>query len=107
MAPYKSRLEREWQAMLHGMKCVMCMHLDMEQKTKTELHHVREGQGKGQRASTYMEIVLCWLHHQGPDGWHELGKMGFYQRFKLDEMDLLDMTLSALHAKGYLVIAPR
>lgn len=61
--------------------------------TPPSLHHVREGQGMSQRASDWLVVPLCREHHQGSTGWHGLGKDGFYRRYKLDEMDLLAMTL--------------
>jgi hypothetical protein len=34
--------------------------------------------------------------HRGASGLHGLGTRGFYQRYRLDEMDLLAMTLERL-----------
>lgn len=45
-----------------------------------------------QRASDWLVVPLCKEHHQGKTGVHGAE---FYQRFKLDEMDLLAFTVEA------------
>lgn len=60
------------------------------------VHHIREGQGASQRAQDTLTIPLCAEHHVGSGGIHGLGRKGFYSRYKLDELDLLAMTLEAL-----------
>lgn len=69
--------------------CIVCRHLGLG-KTPACLHHPREGQGRGQRASDWLVIPLCQEHHQGKTGVHG---SEFYQRFKLDEWDLLAMVI--------------
>ena len=88
-----------WKARVAGLGCVLCDYLG-EPGTPAQLHHVREGQGLGQRASDWLVIPLCRACHQGPNGFHGLGSRGFYNRFKLDELDLLAMTLEALARHG-------
>lgn len=46
--------------------CIACRH-DGYYDTPAELHHPREGQGMGQRASDYDVIPLCPAHHNGTD----------------------------------------
>lgn len=75
--------------------CVVCHHLGYGH-TPAEVHHVREGQGGAQRASDFLTVGLCPEHHRGVSGLHGLGTRGFYQRYRLDEMDLLAMTLERL-----------
>ena len=36
-------------------------------------------------------------HHQGNTGLHGLGTKAFYGRYRLDEMDLLALTIEALN----------
>lgn len=88
--------EKTWKERLAKLGCIMCREFCMEQRGRTCLHHVRDGQGKGQRASDYMAIPLCHEHHQGTSGWHGLGKGMFYTRYKADELDLLAWTLRAM-----------
>ena len=83
---------KHWKSKVAGLGCILCRHLDLGE-TPATLHHVREGQGMSQRASDWLVIPLCKEHHQGKTGIHG-GQ--FYQLFKMDEMDLLALTLEAL-----------
>ena len=79
-----------WKKLIAEQGCVVCSHFDLG-VTPANLHHIREGQGMSQRSSDWLVVPLCKEHHQGQAGIHS-GQ--FYQRFKLDEMDLLAMTIS-------------
>lgn len=59
------------------------------------IHHCREGQGMAQRAQNWLAIPLCPLCHTGPQGIH--GDRRLLKARKLDEMDLLAMTIGALN----------
>lgn len=83
---------KEWKSKVAELGCILCRHFGYGE-TPANLHHVREGQGMGQRASDWLVIPLCKEHHQGSTGIHNAG---FYRRTKLDEMDLLAMTLEVL-----------
>jgi hypothetical protein len=85
-------------ARVAALDCVLCRHLGMEQEGRTTVHHIREGQGAAQRAQDVLTVAVCAEHHQGGTGIHGLGVKGFYRRYKLDEIDLLAMTLEALEA---------
>ena len=87
--------DKAWLSRVQSVGCILCLHLALGE-TPATVHHVREGQGKGQRASDYLAIPLCKEHHQGTSGYHGLGASGFYQRYRLDELDLLALTLSRL-----------
>lgn len=80
---YKSRVA--------SLGCILCRYFDLGE-TPATLHHVREGQGMSQRASDWLVIPLCKEHHQGKTGIHG---GSFYQKWKMDEMDLLAMTIEA------------
>lgn len=84
-----------WKSKVAALGCILCRHLDLGE-TPACLHHVREGQGLSQRASDFLVIPLCKEHHQGNSGFHALTRREFYQRYRLDELDLLAMTLEAL-----------
>jgi len=88
-------LARAWMAKVAAVRCVVCTECGLT-PLGTIVHHVREGQGLSQRAQDWLTVALCREHHVGASGWHTLGKMGFYQRYKLDEMDLLALTLEAI-----------
>ena len=61
-----------------------------------EVHHIREGQGAAQRAQDTLTCPLCPEHHRGASGIHGLGRRGFFARYKLDELDLLALTIELL-----------
>ncbi len=75
--------------------CILCNHLGISD-SPAELHHLREGQGAAQRGSDWTAVPLCPEHHRGAIGVHGLGTRGFAARYKLDELDLLAMTIEAL-----------
>lgn len=82
-----------------SLACVLCTHLDMPQEGRTFVHHVKEGTGIGEKSQDWLTVALCHEHHQGASGVHGLGTKGFYTRYRLDEMDLLAMTIEALALK--------
>ena len=83
---------KAWKAKVAGLGCIVCRSLGYGE-TPANLHHVREGQGMSQRASDWLVVPVCKEHHQGKTGIHG-GQ--FYQLWKMDEMDLLALTLEAL-----------
>lgn len=83
---------KDWIRRIKEHGCILCHHLGLGQ-TPADAHHVREGQGMSQRAPDHLAIPLCKEHHQGSSGLHGLGTRGFYQRYRLDELDLLAMTI--------------
>lgn len=82
----------EWKSRVADAGCVLCRHMGFG-KVPCQLHHIREGQGGAQRAEDSLVVGLCPEHHTGPTGFHGLGKRGFYTRYRLDEIDLLAMTI--------------
>jgi len=67
----KEKAERERQRKIHmgrvaSLGCIVCA-------APANVHHIRDGQGTGQKASDYETIGLCHNHHQGRDGIHTLG----------------------------------
>jgi len=82
---------KAWKSNVAALGCILCRHFDLGE-TPANLHHVREGQGLSQRASDWLIVPLCREHHQGKTGVHGAE---FYTRWRLDELDLLAMTLEA------------
>jgi len=76
---------------LAELGCILCWHLGFRD-TPAQIHHLREGMGMGQRNSDDRAIPLCYEHHQGDSGYHGLGKRAFEERYKLTELDLLELT---------------
>ena len=62
----------------------------------SDAHHIREGQGMGQRASDYLAIPLCKDCHQGPCGLH--GNRTLWKVCKREELDVLAETIAKLTA---------
>jgi hypothetical protein len=80
-----------------GLGCILCRHLGYGE-TPAEIHHLREGQGAAQRGSDWTAVPLCPAHHRGQEGMHGLGVRGFATRYRLDELDLLALTIEALES---------
>lgn len=73
------------------MGCILCRHTGTP-GTPSEVHHLRDGQGMGQRAPNNLTIPLCAYHHRGPGGYHGMGKRGFESVYGVTERELLVMT---------------
>jgi hypothetical protein len=87
--------ERAHLTQVADLGCILCRTLQLG-PTPAERHHLREEQGLGQRASHFLTVPLCMEHHRGRIGFHGLGRRAFCHRYKLDELDLLALTLEAL-----------
>ena len=59
--------ERQHLGRLAAMGCIACKRMGYSD-TPAEIHHIRAGIGKGQRASHYEAIPLCPPHHRGTAG---------------------------------------
>lgn len=77
-----------------ALGCVLCAMLGQPQTTRTHVHHMRDGQGMGQRASDFLAIALCADCHQGPQGLH--GDRTLLKIAKVTEIGLLAATIEAL-----------
>lgn len=60
-----------------------------------QVHHLREGQGMGQRSGYMLTIPLCPEHHTGRHGIH--GDRLDFKLQKKDEMTCLEDTLQELY----------
>lgn len=74
--------------------CVLCAQLGRGM-VAANVHHVREGQGLSQRSSHWLSVALCPDCHQGPHGFH--GDRSLMRIAKLEELDLLALTIEALN----------
>jgi hypothetical protein len=58
--------------------CIVCK-LQGHEDTPAEIHHLRDGQGRGQRAEYTETIPLCPTHHRTGDGTAAFGyQWGFH-----------------------------
>ncbi|WP_420285060.1 Ref family recombination enhancement nuclease [Serratia liquefaciens] len=46
-----------------SLGCIVCKNLGYED-TPAQIHHIRTGKGRAQRASHYETLPLCPMHHQ-------------------------------------------
>lgn len=67
--------------------------MGVPQSTPTEAHHVESVRDD---LSDYATAALCHEHHQGPNGVHGLRRRGFETRYKLNDIDLVAMTVRLL-----------
>lgn len=76
----QSKAEKVWKRDVASLGCVACRNT-MRGESPAELHHIRTGVGKAQRASDFQVIPLCVAHHRtgghgvafhaGPKTWQE------------------------------------
>ena len=88
------RRASDHKARIASMRCALCERLGQTQARRTEVHHVREGQGVAQRASDYLAIPLCSDCHRGPQGLH--GDRSLWKVAKVGELDLLADTIEKI-----------
>jgi len=68
MSRSKTKAEKLHLSRVAGMGCIVCKNLKLGE-TPAEIHHIRTGQGAGQRADNFKVIPLCLIHHrQGGHG---------------------------------------
>ncbi len=76
-------------ARVHEIPCVICGDMPVE------AHHAREGQGMSQKGHDFLTAALCAECHRGPLGIH--GDKSLMRIQKLDELDLVAMTLDRIY----------
>lgn len=62
-----TKAERRYLDRLAQLGCVACC-LSGYADSPAEIHHIRSGMGKGQRASHFHALPLCPPHHRGTAG---------------------------------------
>lgn len=88
----KTPAEAAYMDRVAALGCVVCKLLGY--RAEAQVHHVRAGVGKAQRAGNYCTIPLCQNHHTGTHGVH--GDKGCLRQLKMSELDLLDFTIGEL-----------
>lgn len=56
------QIEKLYLDRVANLGCVVCRNLGLG-PTPAQIHHIREGQGLSQRASHFLVIPLCLMHH--------------------------------------------
>ncbi|HCH7988644.1 TPA: DUF968 domain-containing protein [Citrobacter freundii] len=68
MSRSKTKAEQLHLSRVVVLGCIVCKNLNLGE-TPVEIHHIRTGQGAGQRADNFKVIPLCPIHHrQGGHG---------------------------------------
>lgn len=83
-----TKAERKHMDKVAQLPCCLCGAYGVQ------VHHIREGQGMGQRAGNFLAIPLCPDCHTGPQGIH--GDRTMLRIAKTDELGLLNDTLARL-----------
>ena len=87
--------ERTYMGRVAALGCIVCRLLGFGW-VAAQVHHVRAGVGKAQRAGNFCTVPLCEPHHTGPRGVH--GDKGCLRQLNMSELDLLDVTIGELSA---------
>lgn len=83
-----TKAERAHMAKLAEMGCCICRRQGIE-GSPAQIHHIRTGTGMGKRAAHTDTLPLCFFHHQGPGGIHQLGRKAWERRYGVTELGLL------------------
>lgn len=81
---------KDYMGLVAQLPCVVCG------ARPAQVHHIREGQGMGQRADDFLVVAACELHHTGPLGIHGLGRRAFERMHKTTELALLAATIKGV-----------
>ena len=90
-----TKAERDHTGRVRALGCYLC-RLRGYGPTEAQIHHIRYGNGMGQRSSHFLTVPICEKHHANysPDGWHGMRKE--WKLAGVDEMDALADTLKRL-----------
>lgn len=95
VATTKTEAEGAYMGRVAALGCIVCRLLGYG-RTPAQVHHVRAGVGKAQRAGNYCTLPLCEPHHTGDGGVH--GDRACLRQLSMSELDLLDITIGELAA---------
>ena len=82
-------------ARVRSLPCIACQIGGGAQTTPTEAHHIRDGQGMGQKAGDHEAIPICSFHHRTGFNSIHLSPITFQWLYGT-ERELLARTLEAL-----------
>jgi len=85
-----TKAEKAYMGRVAELGCIVC-------SSPACVHHIREGQGMGQRASNFLTIPLCFEHHQGSLSIH--GSPRQFKNIYGSELDLLAQTIEMLASR--------
>lgn len=82
---------KTYMARVRSIPCVLCEKLGLG-NTPSAVHHAFDSAAR----SDFLTIALCYEHHQGASGFHQLGEREFNRRYKTSEAELLALTIQRL-----------
>ena len=95
---HRTKADNAWLEKIPGLGCIACL-IQGTPGTPGEIHHLRDGQGRGQRSDHQHSICLCPPHHRGTDHPRtpsiQMAKRDFETRFGT-EPELYERTLCEL-----------
>jgi hypothetical protein len=89
---------REHLARIHRCPCIICDLLGLGD-SPSEVHHVESIRDS---RSDYGAVPLCTEHHRGATGIHGMHRRPFFALYKLDDIELLKLTMKMLDKCGAL-----
>lgn len=91
---HRTKADNAWLGAITALGCIACL-VQGTPGTPAEVHHIRAGLGRGQRAEHQKSIGLCPAHHRGTDHPRtpsiHMAKLEFESRFGT-ELELYDRT---------------
>lgn len=92
MTKSKIKAEKQWLSDVAELGCVCCHNAGFGY-CPAEIHHVRNGQGMGQRADHYSVLPLCPQHHRAcyETGFH--AAPATWQQIHGSERELLEQVI--------------
>lgn len=60
---HKTKAEKSYLDRVAALGCIVCANLG-HPDSPAGIHHIRDGQGLGQRSSHFETLPLCSIHHQ-------------------------------------------
>ena len=95
---HRTKSDNEWMGAITELGCIACL-VQGTPGTFGEVHHMRAGQGRGQRSAHKKSLCLCPAHHRGthhPDiASIHLAKRAFIEQFGTEE-ELYERTIQEL-----------
>ncbi len=89
-----TQLEKDYMGAVAELGCIVCIG-EGHPNTPAQVHHIRAGQGMSQRASNFLTIPLCPMHHQhGGHGVAIHAGQETFERMYGTELDLLAATIA-------------
>lgn len=61
---HRTKSDNEWMAAITELGCIAYL-VQGTPGTPAEIHHIRAGQGRGQRSDHQKSLALCPAHHRG------------------------------------------